>query len=79
MKRAIRASAYALIKTQYCVFHMAFHFLHIMYTVDIQYVMVNVRAARRYGIYLRSFSIPDEGGARVWYAVLQNLPHFRTL
>ena len=33
----------------------------------IQYVMVNVRAARRYGIYPRSFSIPDEGGARVWY------------
>ena len=31
------------------------------------YVMVNVRAARRYGIYQRSFSIPDEGGARVWY------------
>ena len=29
--------------------------------------MVNVRAARRYGIYPRSFSIPDEGGARVWY------------
>ena len=31
------------------------------------YVMVNVRAARRYGIYPRSFSIPDKGGARVWY------------
>ena len=31
------------------------------------HVMVNVRAARRYGIYPRSFSIPDEGGARVWY------------
>ena len=30
-------------------------------------VMVNVRAARRYGIYPRPFSIPDEGGARVWY------------
>ena len=30
------------------------------------YVMVNVRAARRYGIY-RSFSRLDEGGARVWY------------
>ena len=28
-------------------------------------VMVNVQAARRYG---RSFSIPDEGGARGWYA-----------
>ena len=36
--------------------------------VERVYVMVNVRAARRYGIYPRSFSIPDEGGARVWYA-----------
>ena len=35
--------------------------------VERVYVMVNVRAARRYGIYPRSFSIPDEGGARVWY------------
>ena len=31
------------------------------------YVMVNVQAARQYRIYLRSFSIPDEGGARGWY------------
>ena len=37
------------------------------YITSRMYVMVNVRAARRYGIYLRSFSIPDEGGARVWY------------
>ena len=46
--------------------HIRFPSLHLLATV--LQVMVNVRAARRYGIYPRSFSIPDEGGgARVFY------------